>query len=111
MAIYLDKHVAIKVTPTELSEAAKRKQYLAQLYREINDGIALEKWRYANSIKKELGRENQGAYAILPEIGEKVRSYDARNFFRQMSRDRYFWEDKSTREQFAKDNPEVVCTK
>ena len=111
MAIYNDVNLVIKVDPSREREEYMRRQYLKQLHQEISDEIVFEKWKYQQQVKKQLGRDNQGAYAIIPEIGEKVRSYDARNFFRQMRRDRYFWEDKLTREQFARDNPEVVCTR
>ena len=101
----------IQVDLSKEGEAYQRQKFLERFYREIQDEHILEKWRYNKQTKDELGRANQGAYGILPNIGEKVRSYDARTWFRWRKEDPHFWDDKKNVEKFAKDNPEVNCTK
>ena len=106
-----DNNLLIRVDLSKQGEEYQKKKYMEQLWRELRLGIFQEKYGYEKYKKAEIGKSNQGAYAVIPEFGEKVASYDMRTYMRWCQEDPDFWKDASNRNKFKKDNPEVICTK
>jgi len=99
----------IDLTVPELADKVGTKWYDG-LLAEFKRGWEFEKATYA--IRQ--GRIGQAVKATgtgakhANGLGQLRACIDARTYFRWMQEDRNFWSDKSNREKFFKDNPEVL---
>lgn len=73
--------------------------------RRNRDDVAREKASY-KARSRAIAKENESRKGEKSKNFKPVASYDARTFFRFQQQDPNFWDDKSNRDKFLKDNPE-----